>query len=155
MQLLGFGFAGSLLAFLKYNFHPAKIFMGDTGSLMIGLVNGILVIKFIETAQFYPNHPITAAPAVGFGIILLPLMDTLRVFAIRIFKGRSPFTPDRNHIHHLLLDRGFQSSWCNVYLCSCNCNYHRNFFLLSKPRHYLSYCRFNSFLFCMGLHALS
>jgi UDP-N-acetylmuramyl pentapeptide phosphotransferase/UDP-N-acetylglucosamine-1-phosphate transferase len=105
--VLGFGFAGSLLAFLKYNFHPAKIFMGDTGSLMIGLVNGILVIKFIETAQFYPNHPIAAAPAVGFGIILLPLMDTLRVFAIRIFKGRSPFTPDRNHIHHLLLDRGF------------------------------------------------
>ncbi len=105
--VLGFGFAGSLLAFLKYNFHPAKIFMGDTGSLMIGLVNGILAIKFIETARFYPNHPITAAPAVGFGIILLPLMDTLRVFAIRIFKGRSPFTPDRNHIHHLLLDRGF------------------------------------------------
>ncbi len=105
--VLGFGFAGSLLAFLKYNFHPAKIFMGDTGSLMIGLVNGILVIKFIETGQFYSNHPITAAPAVGFGIILLPLMDTLRVFAMRIFKGRSPFSPDRNHIHHLLLDRGF------------------------------------------------
>ncbi len=105
--VLGFGFAGSLLAFLKYNFHPAKIFMGDTGSLMIGLVNGILVIKFIETAQHYSNHPITAAPAVGFGIILLPLMDTLRVFAMRIFKGKSPFSPDRNHIHHLLLDRGF------------------------------------------------
>lgn len=105
--VLGIGFAATLLAFLHYNFHPARIFMGDTGSLMIGLVNSILVIKFIELAGTYNSYPIAAAPAVGFGILLLPLMDTLRVFAIRISKGKSPFTPDRNHIHHLLLDRGF------------------------------------------------
>jgi UDP-N-acetylmuramyl pentapeptide phosphotransferase/UDP-N-acetylglucosamine-1-phosphate transferase len=105
--VLGFGFAGSLLAFLKYNFHPASIFMGDTGSLMIGLINSILVIKFIELGPAFKDFPVAAAPAVGFGIILLPLMDTLRVFAMRILKGRSPFSPDRNHIHHLLLDRGF------------------------------------------------
>lgn len=105
--VLGIGFAASLLAFLHYNFHPAKIFMGDTGSLMIGLVNVILVVKFIELAGAYERYPIAAAPAVGFGILLLPLMDTLRVFAMRISKGKSPFSPDRNHIHHLLLDRGF------------------------------------------------
>ena len=104
--VLGFGMAGSLLAFLIYNFHPAKIFMGDTGSLMIGLVNSILVIKFIQTGSGYANYPVHAAPAVGFGIMLLPLMDTLRVFGIRILHGRSPFSPDRNHLHHILLDRG-------------------------------------------------
>ncbi|HEX8278687.1 MAG TPA: undecaprenyl/decaprenyl-phosphate alpha-N-acetylglucosaminyl 1-phosphate transferase, partial [Segetibacter sp.] len=52
-------------------------------------------------------HPVSSAPAVGFGVLLLPLMDTLRVFSVRILRGRSPFTPDRNHIHHLLLGRGF------------------------------------------------
>ncbi|HRF19617.1 MAG TPA: undecaprenyl/decaprenyl-phosphate alpha-N-acetylglucosaminyl 1-phosphate transferase, partial [Chitinophagaceae bacterium] len=50
--------------------------------------------------------PVQSAVAVGFAILLVPLLDTLRVFGIRIFKGRSPFTPDRNHVHHLLLDSG-------------------------------------------------
>jgi UDP-N-acetylmuramyl pentapeptide phosphotransferase/UDP-N-acetylglucosamine-1-phosphate transferase len=105
--VLGFSFAGCLLAFLYYNFHPARIFMGDTGSLLIGLVNSILVIKFIQEGSTYTSYPVTAAPAVGFGILLLPLMDTLRVFTIRVMQGRSPFSPDRNHIHHLFLSRGF------------------------------------------------
>lgn len=105
--VLAFTFAGSLVAFLMYNFHPARIFMGDTGSLMIGLINSILVIKFIETGNHSSFYPVAASPAIGFGILLVPLMDTLRVFAIRIMHGHSPFRPDRNHIHHLLLNRGF------------------------------------------------
>lgn len=105
--ILAITFAGSLAAFLYYNLNPAKIFMGDTGSLMIGLLNSILVIKFIETGSTYTAYPVSAAPAIGFGILLLPLMDTLRVFAVRLMNGRSPFSPDRNHIHHLLLNRGF------------------------------------------------
>ena len=105
--LLSLAMAGSLMAFLIFNHQPARIFMGDSGSLMIGLVNAILVIKFINVA----NSPLVAVPvqsavAVGFAILIVPLLDTLRVFSIRIFKGRSPFTPDRNHVHHLLLDRG-------------------------------------------------
>ncbi len=105
--VLGFSFAGCLLAFLYYNFHPARIFMGDTGSLMIGLANSILVIKFIQEANTYTLYPVSAAPAVGFGVLLLPLMDTLRVFTVRVIQGRSPFSPDRNHIHHLFLKKGF------------------------------------------------
>lgn len=105
--LLSFAMAGSLAAFLIFNHHPAKIFMGDSGSLMIGLVNSILVIKFINEA----DKPLVAVPvqsvvAVGFAVLIVPLLDTLRVFSIRILNGRSPFTPDRNHVHHLLLDRG-------------------------------------------------
>ena len=104
--ILAFTFAGSLVAFLIYNFHPAKIFMGDTGSLAIGLINSILVIKFIETGSNYSFYPVTASPAIGFGILLVPLLDTLRVFSVRIINRRSPFKPDRNHIHHLLLNNG-------------------------------------------------
>ena len=105
--LLSFAMAGSLIAFLIFNHHPAKIFMGDSGSLMIGLINSILVIKFINTAQDPAVAiPVTSSVAIGFAILIVPLLDTLRVFSIRILKGKSPFTPDRNHVHHLLLDRG-------------------------------------------------
>lgn len=106
--LLAFAMAGSLIAFIIFNHFPARIFMGDSGSLMIGLVNAILVIKFINVADApFVSLQIPAAVAVGFAVLIVPLLDTLRVFSIRILNGRSPFTPDRNHVHHLLLDRGF------------------------------------------------
>ena len=106
--VLAFGLAGSILGFLIYNFSPAKIFMGDTGSLLIGLINAILVIKFINIAGAAgATIPIATAPAIGFAILMVPLFDTLRVFAIRIISRRSPFSPDRNHVHHFLLDLGF------------------------------------------------
>ncbi|MDQ3846089.1 MAG: undecaprenyl/decaprenyl-phosphate alpha-N-acetylglucosaminyl 1-phosphate transferase, partial [Bacteroidota bacterium] len=110
--VLAFAMVGSLLAFLIFNYNPAKIFMGDCGSLLLGLVNAILVIKFIKVADA-PSviYPIQSAVAVAFSILMVPLTDTLRVFSIRIFHGRSPFTPDRNHIHHLLLDRGLSHKY--------------------------------------------
>jgi UDP-N-acetylmuramyl pentapeptide phosphotransferase/UDP-N-acetylglucosamine-1-phosphate transferase len=109
--MLGFSMTACLIAFLLFNYQPAKIFMGDSGSLLLGLVNAILVVKFINVADAVDgNFPITASVAIGFSILIVPLLDTLRVFSIRIYKGRSPFAPDRNHIHHLLLDRGLSHS---------------------------------------------
>jgi UDP-GlcNAc:undecaprenyl-phosphate/decaprenyl-phosphate GlcNAc-1-phosphate transferase len=106
--IMAFALAGSIIGFLIYNFAPAKIFMGDTGSLLLGLINSILVIKFINTAGNPASTvPLSAAPAIGFAILMIPLFDTLRVFALRIFDRRSPFSPDRNHVHHFLLDLGF------------------------------------------------
>ncbi len=105
--ILGFVMAGSILGFLIYNFSPAKIFMGDTGSMLLGIINAILVIHFIQTASTGKAYVVTATPAIGFAILLMPLMDTLRVFAIRASRRRSPFSPDRNHLHHILLDKGF------------------------------------------------
>ena len=78
--------SGSLLAFLMFNFPPAKIFMGDSGSMLIGLVNVILLIKFIETANTSPNYPVASPIAVGFAILLIPMLDVLRVFIIRLTK---------------------------------------------------------------------
>jgi len=98
---------GSLIAFLIYNYNPAKIFMGDTGSLLIGLINSIFVIKFISVASAPSSVlPLSSAPALGFSILIVPLFDTLRVVSHRILTRRSPFCPDRNHIHHFLLDLG-------------------------------------------------
>lgn len=105
--ILSFAMGGSVLAFLIFNFQPAKIFMGDTGSMLIGLVSAILVVKFISISQNPASgYPLAASPAIGFAVLMIPLLDTLRVFAIRIYNRRSPFSPDRNHIHHLLLDKG-------------------------------------------------
>jgi len=106
-SVLALSLAGSIIGFLIYNFAPAKIFMGDTGSLLLGLVNSILVIKFINVAgNPVSTLPLEAAPAIGFAILMIPLFDTLRVFGLRILARRSPFSPDRNHIHHFLLDLG-------------------------------------------------
>ncbi len=105
--LLGFSMGGALLAFLIYNFPPARIFMGDSGSTLIGLVNAVLIIKFVETGAISPNFSVQAAPAVGFGILLIPLMDVLRVFVIRLMRKQSPFAPDRNHLHHILLNKAY------------------------------------------------
>lgn len=105
--VMAFALSGSLISFLIYNFPPAKIFMGDTGSLLVGLINSILVIKFINIAAD-PNCALhlDSAPAIGFAVMMIPLFDTLRVFGLRILSRRSPFSPDRNHIHHFLLDLG-------------------------------------------------
>ena len=119
--ILAFSLSGSLLAFLIFNFQPAKIFMGDTGSLLIGAINAILVIKFINSASSPDvSYPLESSPAIGFTILMIPLLDTLRVFAIRIFKRRSPFSPDRNHIHHLLLDRGLSHRAITLILVAIN-----------------------------------
>ncbi len=119
--LLAYSLGGSLVAFLIFNHHPAKIFMGDSGSLMIGLINAILVIKFINVASDPAIAiPIGSTAAIGFSILIVPLLDTLRVFAIRIFKGCSPFTPDRNHIHHLLLNRGLGHAAITLICVSIN-----------------------------------
>ena len=102
-----FTLVGACAAFLWYNAYPAQVFMGDTGSLMLGIVNSVLVIKFIQVATV-PTAKVflPAAPAIGFAILFVPLFDTLRIFAYRILSRRSPFSPDRNHVHHLLLEKG-------------------------------------------------
>lgn len=112
LATVSYALAGSIIAFLYYNITPAKIFMGDTGSLLLGLVASILAISFIEHHQIiydtdYAIYAVKAPPAVAAGILMLPLFDTLRVFVMRMIRGQSPFKPDRNHIHHLLLDLGF------------------------------------------------
>lgn len=122
LAVVAFSLAGSILAFLKYNLTPARIFMGDTGSLLLGLICGILAIKFVELQAEVSNetYHIMSAPAVAIGILILPLFDTLRVFITRIVKGNSPLKPDRTHIHHFLIDSGFSHRKSTLILVSTN-----------------------------------
>jgi UDP-GlcNAc:undecaprenyl-phosphate/decaprenyl-phosphate GlcNAc-1-phosphate transferase len=106
---LAFALAGALLGFLVFNFSPARIFMGDSGSLIIGMFICVLAIKLIE----YPVERLDnfwmmiSKPVYVIAGLIYPLIDTLRVFIIRAAKGQSPLSADRNHIHHRLLDCGF------------------------------------------------
>ena len=120
--IIAFALVGSVIAFLNYNVTPAKIFMGDTGSLFVGLICAILTIKFIEYHQVIPDskYAFASAPAVAIGILILPLFDTLRVFTIRLIKGRNPLSPDRNHIHHLLIDSGLNHMQATALLVFVN-----------------------------------
>ncbi|MCU0444908.1 MAG: undecaprenyl/decaprenyl-phosphate alpha-N-acetylglucosaminyl 1-phosphate transferase [Microscillaceae bacterium] len=108
--VLSMSLAGALLAFLYYNLRAkAKIFMGDTGSLIIGLAVALFCIRFIEVNRMDSDKlfKATFAPILCFSILIIPLFDTLRVFVIRIAHGTSPFKGDRRHLHHILLDMGF------------------------------------------------
>ncbi len=108
MVILAASIIGALLAFLRFNVSPASIFMGDTGSLLIGFLSAIMAIRFVESnvAHVGENYFVGAAPAVAISFLGLPLFDLLRAFFLRIIRGKSPFNPDRIHIHHMLLDRG-------------------------------------------------
>ena len=99
---------GGMVGFLRYNFHRAPIFMGDTGSLVCGFIVSILAIQFIEMGLRVGQPFGAAAPSVAVGVLFVPLFDTLRVFILRMLAGRSPFSPDKNHIHHRILAMGFE-----------------------------------------------
>jgi len=107
---LAFAGAGAFLAFLRFNLiPPAQTFMGDTGSLVLGTIAAMLTLVFIEQNDLLPlDNPlrVSTAPVVAITIISIPLFDTLRVFSTRCLRGFSPFSPDRRHIHHLLIDSG-------------------------------------------------
>ena len=108
LLFLSIAMCGCLAGFLFYNRTPAKIFMGDTGSLFLGFIVSVLAINLIElneTHSIKESVPtIKSSPAFIFGLLIIPIFDTLRVFLLRLSKGRSPFSADRNHIHHRLLD---------------------------------------------------
>jgi UDP-GlcNAc:undecaprenyl-phosphate GlcNAc-1-phosphate transferase len=120
---LAFSMVGAIIGFLYFNFSPAKIFMGDTGSLLIGLISVVLAIKFIELNKFTTENydPVFySAPATAVAIIIIPLFDTFRVFSLRIFNKQSPFQADRNHIHHRILRLGFNHTQTTLSLALTN-----------------------------------
>lgn len=97
--------SGALLAFLKYNWRPARLFMGDSGATVFGFLLGVMAIDLVNHIGNMPQGPITRNVALALisGAIILPVSDTLRLFFYRIQSRRSPFSADKNHLHHWLL----------------------------------------------------
>jgi UDP-N-acetylmuramyl pentapeptide phosphotransferase/UDP-N-acetylglucosamine-1-phosphate transferase len=117
--LIALTFLGGVLAFLFFNWYPAKIFMGDTGSLTLGFVLGALIIAFMENNAALPEgaawkfEPVFSA---GIALMIFPLYDMARVFARRIRRGKDPMTPDKSHVHHFMMRMGLNHSQVTLIL---------------------------------------
>ncbi|MEP6614575.1 MAG: MraY family glycosyltransferase [Mucilaginibacter sp.] len=124
LAAVSFAMAGSILGFLRFNITPAKIFMGDTGSLLIGLISAVMALKFIEVNMLAPASAkmptVYEAPALAVAILIGPIFDTIRVFVVRIANGGSPFVADRNHIHHRMLKLGLSHLQTTLILTATN-----------------------------------
>jgi len=99
--LIAAGLIGGLLGFLRFNTHPARVFMGDCGSQFLGYTAGVLAIGLTQGSRG------ALSPALPLLLLGLPILDTLLVMGQRLYEGRSPFSADRNHVHHKLLSLGF------------------------------------------------
>ena len=102
----------SLFAFWLYNRPPARIFMGDGGSLVVGFIIACCAIRACSM-QIEPAA--VKNPVFILCILAYPSIDTLRVFVVRLFAGKSPFSADRNHIHHLMIDKDFNHGWASFF----------------------------------------
>lgn len=110
LSYIAYCFSGALIAFLYFNWQPSRIFMGDTGALMIGLLISYLSIKFIHIGYDLPAdnpYKFSAPVAMAICVLIIPVFDTLRVIILRLRKLQSPFKADRNHLHHQFINLGF------------------------------------------------
>ncbi len=119
LACLASSMSGSLIGFLKFNYSKtSKIFMGDTGSLIVGFLLSMFALKYIQLNieyRFNPNASFSA-PILAIVVLIVPIFDTLRVFIIRLKNKKSPFVGDRNHLHHILIDSGLSHFQASVIL---------------------------------------
>ena len=111
---VAFCLAGGVIGFLRYNMTRAIIFMGDAGSLVCGFIISVMAIHFIELKSVH------SSPAIAVGILVIPILDTVRVSFLRIINGKSPFSPDKNHLHHKLISFGLTQLQCVFLLAMVN-----------------------------------
>jgi UDP-GlcNAc:undecaprenyl-phosphate GlcNAc-1-phosphate transferase len=124
--LLSVILGGILCAFLRFNYSSGeqKIFMGDSGSLVVGLVLAVLTVKLLVMEPYLPNVAQGHSPASRLlliaCILFIPIFDMLRVIILRLLNGDSPFSADRRHTHHILLDLGLSHLKAGIFLACMN-----------------------------------
>lgn len=113
---------GSLLSFFMYNVygHKNKIFMGDNGSLLLGLLLSVFVIQYNEFSLSGSEEALHFSSVLSLAIMAFPVFDMIRVFAARIYRRKSPFAPDMNHIHHQFLSLGLSHRRTTLFLITAN-----------------------------------
>ncbi len=116
--ILAAALAGALVAFLRFNVTPAQIFMGDTGSMVLGFLLAFFSVEFIQTNAVNQFHDyfFHSSPTLAIAILMLPLYDLFRTMFLRIIRGKNPLRADKNHIHHLLLRLGLSHEKVTVLL---------------------------------------
>ncbi len=121
---LSIALTGALVGFMFFNVSPARIFMGDSGSLLLGFIAVVLSIKFLDVAASTPvkfgEIKITSGLGLILAVLIIPIFDTLRVFTLRVIRNRSPFKADSNHLHHRLLFLGLSHMQSTLVLVVAN-----------------------------------
>ena len=143
---LAISLTGSLVGFLYYNKPNAKIYMGDSGSTFIGMLLSIFILHFINNGSTLITNNNHLSLKISFGIISVPLLDMFRVMLIRIFKGKNPFSGDRNHIHHKLQEIGLSKTYVIFFIVIIN--------LLNLSIAFNSQNFYNYIAFCFLLYGI-
>jgi UDP-GlcNAc:undecaprenyl-phosphate GlcNAc-1-phosphate transferase len=117
IALIAFTLSGALVGFLKFNVFPARIFMGDTGSLVVGMILSVLAINCIKYGLVNDNYSQpNIGPLLAISILAVPLFDSLRVFIARALNGNGTLTASRDHVHHALIDLGAGHTYTSLIL---------------------------------------
>jgi UDP-GlcNAc:undecaprenyl-phosphate/decaprenyl-phosphate GlcNAc-1-phosphate transferase len=120
-SIFSFAMLGAILAFLIFNWEPSEVFMGDTGALVIGMMLAILTIHFIDSNYNLPGgtpYKFTASVGTAACFIIIPLVDTGRIIILRLSQRKSPFKPDKSHIHHAIMRLGMTHSKTTLILAA-------------------------------------
>ncbi|MEM9821786.1 MAG: MraY family glycosyltransferase [Bacteroidota bacterium] len=107
-SVMALSVSAGLLAFLKYNFRNARIFLGDNGSMLLGLMIAVFSLEYLQCCGNQTAN--TSNVLIVLSIVIIPVMDQTRIFFTRINRGHSPFRADRTHIHHILLDNHLKTT---------------------------------------------
>ena len=119
IALIAFSLSGALVGFLKFNIFPARIFMGDTGSLVVGMILSVLAINCIKYGLVNENYSLPQiGPLLAISLLAVPLFDSLRVFIVRAINGNGTLTAARDHVHHALIDLGVGHKYTSLILFS-------------------------------------
>ena len=124
--ILSYTMLGAILAFLIFNWEPSEVFMGDTGALVIGMLLAILSIHFINVNYSLPldnQFKFLSSIGTAAAFIIIPLVDTSRIIILRLFKRKSPFKPDKSHVHHAIMRLGKTHSQTTLILAGTHCFY--------------------------------
>jgi len=105
--ILAGAFVGALSGFLLYNKHPASIFMGDTGSLTIGLIMAMMAFRLIGLNPEATVMQLDTPTVFAFSLMIVPMFDTFRIIIVRVLNKKSPMAADKRHLHHCLMNFGF------------------------------------------------
>lgn len=120
--LISFASVGSLVAFLVYNFsHKRKIFLGDTGTMVVGFVLAFQMLLYLNLSAISDEVVFKNAPVFVAALLAYPLLDTTRIFIVRLKNCKNPFQADRNHIHHRLLDLGLSHKSATLFIGFFSC----------------------------------
>lgn len=141
---------GGIVGFLKYNLYPARIFMGDTGSLTVGFIIAFLAVLLTQS-QTRGVPPLLPVLVLG-----LPIADTFRVMGRRLLQRKSPFSPDRSHVHHRFLELGFQHRFTVIIIYGVSLFWSTFAILCSEWREplLLAWYLAGTFAFYQGIHIL-